>query len=325
MYKSLKELTPFLRGCCGFWDVDGKSAPMRFTPSQLDYFKSIADKKFFNISACSAGISLAFLTDAREIAFDYSIGDITYVTNSGIDIYENRVFAAHFAINKGDKDIRISYSIKSAEPCEIEIHFPGGVHFFPYNFSLGNISPLPRKDKLALFYGSSSTQSAYISHPSFSWPEIIARFLDAEYINRGTGSYYYDAESLPEKSDCKPDYVFIMYGGNDILLFPTIEDALREAKSFIQKAASLYPSAKIMVLSPEYMRKEPMDEKMRNDLEQYCAALPALCDTCSCTFLSTKELIPDLASLFLDDDVHFNEAGMGQFTCNLMNKLKSII
>ena len=73
------------------------------------------------------------------------------------------------------------------------------------------------------------------------------------------------------------------------------------------------------------MRKEPMDEKMRNDLEQYCAALPALCDTCSCTFLSTKELIPDLASLFLDDDVHFNEAGMGQFTCNLMNKLKSII
>lgn len=116
-----------------------------------------------------------------------------------------------------------------------------------------------------------------------------------------------------------------MYGGNDILLFPSMDDALQEAEKFIKKACDLYPSAKILVLSPEYMRKEPMDDNMRNNLETYSAQLPALCNACGCTFLSTKELIPDLASLFLDDDVHFNVAGMGQFTGNLMNKLKTII
>ena len=325
MYKSLKELHPYLRGCCGFTDIDGQIAPVRFDTDRLDYLKNIGDGKFFNIASCSAGISLAFSTDADEISFDYSIGEITYVTNSGIDIYENGIFSAHFPMNKGDTDVHISYTVKSAERCEIEIYFPGGVIFFPYNFSLGDISPLPRRSKLALFYGSSSTQSAYVSYPSFSWPEATARFLDAEYINRGIGSYYYDAGSLPEKSDCNPDYVFIMYGGNDILLFPTIDDALQEAEKFIKKACALYPAAKTLVLSPEYMRKEPMDDNMRKNLEAYSAQLPALCNSFGCTFLSTKELIPDLASLFLDDNVHFNVAGMGQFTSNLMNKLKDII
>ena len=116
-----------------------------------------------------------------------------------------------------------------------------------------------------------------------------------------------------------------MYGGNDILLFPTIDDALQEAEKFIKKACALYPAAKTLVLSPEYMRKEPMDDNMRKNLEAYSAQLPALCNSFGCTFLSTKELIPDLASLFLDDNVHFNVAGMGQFTSNLMNKLKDII
>ncbi len=93
MYKSLNELSPYLRGCCGFTDIDGKLAPVRFNSEQLDYLKNIGTGKFFNIAACSAGISLAFSTDAKKISFDYSIGEITYVTNSGIDIYMKTAFS----------------------------------------------------------------------------------------------------------------------------------------------------------------------------------------------------------------------------------------
>ncbi len=62
MYTSLKELMPFLRGCCDFLDIDGKTAPMRFKSEQLEYMKTIGDGKYFNISACPAGIPLAFPT-----------------------------------------------------------------------------------------------------------------------------------------------------------------------------------------------------------------------------------------------------------------------
>ena len=312
----------FLHGCCGTYTLDGCTGFSRFTPDQLAYYGSRSDTDFVR-SHAPAGIFLECVTDEPVISLTYRLyGDRGwYVMNSGIDVEENGVFAAHFSVDPAEKgNVTVSYVRKSREPSVIRIWFPNGCVFLPVEFRLGNAQPTPRKEPKILFYGDSITQSAYIPTPSLSWFVPVAEHFQTGYLNRGIGSMIFDKDSLPAEPDCRPERIFIEYGGNDLGKIPDNDTALAAAEAWLERLCVLYPDAEKYTILPDFFPEE--SENILRRLDDYCRELTALCRVRGITVFSGKPLIPALPALFCSDHVHFNEAGSAIFANRLLNAVR---
>ena len=273
---SVDSLGSILHGCCGFFDIDGRTTPVRFLPEQLEFYRTRHPDRYNAALAC-AGLYLEFTTDAEEISFDYSTTG-SYVTISGIDVYENGEFMLNTGkIEENVDNAHFSYKRKSSVRSTIKIYFPAGVRFFPCNFCLGDAQPVPKRDGFIMFYGDSITQSAYINTPSLTFAELVADSLGCEYLNRGVGSFIFDAGSLPSEPDCSPSHVFVEYGLNDLGQFDTLEVSYAAADAYIAKLKKLYPRAKIHFILPNFTPKETDSETIRTKLCPYTENLAAIC------------------------------------------------
>lgn len=312
----------FLHGCCGTYDLDGCTGFSRFTPEQLDYYSRRSDADFVR-SRAPAGIYLECVTDEPVISLTYRLyGEKGwYVMNSGIDVEENGVFAEHFSVDPAEKgNVTVSYARKSREPSVIRIWFPNGCVFLPVDFHPGNAQPTPRKETKILFYGDSITQSAYIPTPSLSWFVPAAETLGGGYLNRGIGSMVFDRDSLPAEADCRPEMIFIEYGGNDLGKTPGNDTALAAAEAWLDRLCVLYPDAEKYTILPDFFPEE--SEAILRRLDEYCRELTGLCLARGITVFSGKPLIPALPALFCGDHVHFNEAGSAVFANRLLNAVR---
>lgn len=309
----------FLHGCCGTYDLDGCTGFSRFTPDQLAYYSRRSDADFVR-SHAPAGIFLECVTDEPVISLTYRLyGEKGwYVMNSGIDVEENGVFAAHFSVDPAEKgNVTVSYARKSREPSVIRIWFPNGCVFLPVDFHPGNAQPTPRKETKILFYGDSITQSAYIPTPSLSWFVPAAETLGGGYLNRGIGSMVFDRDSLPAEADCRPEMIFIEYGGNDLGKTPGNDTALAAAEAWLDRLCVLYPDAEKYTILPDFFPEE--SEAILRRLDEYCRELTGFCLARGITVFSGKPLIPALPALFCGDHVHFSEAGSAVFANRLLN------
>lgn len=316
---SIKDISSLLRGVFGFYDNNGMTIPTRFTPEQLKFYENSFPERY-PAALGLAGIVLEFKTDAEEISFVYSTGD-TYVTNSGIDIYEDGVFQENLTVEEKKSNIRVTYTRKCKNASEIKIYFPAGVAFYPSNFCLGNATPLPKKEKNILFYGDSITQSAYIPTRSICWCEFVADSLNANYINRGVGSFVAHPGSLPSEPDCSPDYIFVEYGLNDLYLY-SLSEALDMIDEYLKKIKSLYTKSKIYVITPNFTPKDTELDQIRNNIDEYCEKLAAIAQKYNLNIIHGNKLIPDLNVMFWSDHVHLSEAGAAVFAHNVVKYMK---
>lgn len=315
---SIKDVSSLLHGYFDFIERDGFTLPVRFSKETLAFIEKNHPDRYV-ASLCCAGMHLSFTTDAEEISFDYTVDSKSYVNNSGIDIYEDDVFTAHYDVDPENiENIHVSYKRKNTQRSKIVIFYPSGSTFYMYNITLGNAEPTPRRSKLALFYGDSITQSSYIHTPSLSWAEYVAEALDAEQLNRGIGSFIFSPGSLPETTDCNADYVFTEYGLNDFIQFESIDDALAAADEFVKKLTALYKKAKIYVIAPSFTRKNSDIEAINVNLFPYSDALVKICEKHSVKFIDGNKLLPDITEVFWEDQIHLNEAGSAIFAYNIL-------
>ena len=313
----------FLHGCCGTYELDGCTGFSRFTPEQLAYYGSRSDMDFVR-SRAPAGIYLECVTDEPEISVTYRLYREKgwYVMNSGIDVFENGVFAAHFAVNSAENGcVTVSYARRVREPSVIRIYFPNGCVFLPVDFRLGQAVPTAETKPEILFYGDSITQSAYIPNPSLSWFVPVAEHLESGWLNRGIGSMIFDRDSLPAESDGRPERIFIEYGGNDLGKTPDNDTALAAAEAWLDRLCLLYPDARKYTLLPDFFPEE--SEAVLRRLDGYCRGLSDLCRSRGIAVFSGKPLIPALPALFCEDHVHFSEAGSAVFANRLLYAVRN--
>lgn len=309
-----------LHGCCGTYSLDGYTGFSRFTPDSLAFYSERSDADFVR-SHAMAGIYLECVTDAPEISFTCRLyrDKGFYVMNSGIDLWENGVFAAHRSVDPAETgDVTVTYRRKRREPSRIRLVFPNGCVLLPLEFRLGDARPTAKHDRTILFYGDSITQSAYIPNPSLSWYHPVADHLEAEYVNRGIGSMIFDEASLPRETDCRPDRIFIEYGANDLGKTPDNETALKAADAWMKKLCRLYPEAEKYVLLPDFFPEEGESEAILRRRDSYCEGLTAIGHSHVMHVLSGQPLIPALPSMYCADLVHFNEAGSAVFANRLL-------
>ena len=315
-----------LHGCCGTYRLDGYTGFSRFTPEQLAYYSERSDADFVR-SHAMAGIYLECVTDAPELSFTYRLYREKgfYVMNSGIDLWENGVFAAHRAVDPSETgDVTVTYRRRTREPSVIRLVFPNGCVLHPLDFRLGEARPTGKRDRSILFYGDSITQSAYIPNPSLSWYPPVADGLDAEYVNRGIGSMIFDEASLPAAVDGSPDWIFIEYGANDLGKTPDNDTALAAADAWMKKLCRLCPDAEKYLLLPDFFPEEGESEAILRRKDAYCGGLSSVGRSHGIAVLSGKPLIPALPVLYCSDLVHFNEAGSAVFADRLGNTLRRL-
>ena len=94
--------------CFSVREQAGKFCPTRFTARQINALEAL-NPAFGRIARCSAGVSVAFYTDAAEISFDYSYSPL-YTPFGGFDIFENGVLCKNISLPESACTDRLTYT-----------------------------------------------------------------------------------------------------------------------------------------------------------------------------------------------------------------------
>ena len=320
--KEIQEIAPLLVGSCGFCELNGYTLPTRFTSEQLDFYSGRSDYDFTR-SHSPTGIRLDFTTDAESVSFDFLITGVPYVATSGLDVREDGVFCDHLTLSAKERDKvqHYAYTRRKKERSRLTIDLPHGLIFIPFHFDLGDARPVRQPDKLALFYGDSITHSAYIPTPSVSWTGMTAEALHARELNRGIGSFFFCRDSLPKEADCRPDYLFVEYGFNDLALFdaPTRRE---NAEAYLGRLKELYPDASVWVITTDFGEGAGKTPEAREIRHAYCDEVEEIAQTRGMSVLRGERLVPTLPVFFVSDFVHLSEAGSGVFAHNIVKYME---
>jgi len=317
IYKNLKEAAALLVGHCGFDEIENVGpVAVRFTPDQLKFYASHSDTDYLR-SHSMTGVSLRFATDAAKIGFDYRFVG-AYCISSGIDIYEDGVLCENVALKKTEETVSVEYTVKNPGCADIEIHFPHGTVIVPLNLDIGNARPKGSPEKLALFYGDSITQAAYTTTPSLTWTTYVAESIGARELNRGIGSFYFNVDSLPDSTDCIPDWLFIEYGFNDLAKFSDDDYIMEIAEKYLKRINVLYPSAKKYIITTEFGKGAAATDEAFARRHAYCRRLEKLAAELGIRVINGSKLVPTMPVMFAADFVHLSEAGCAVFAHNLV-------
>jgi len=168
-----------------------------------------ANRNLLSLAKMTAGGRLRFVTNSPFIALKASLPAFTpmphmSITGShGFSVYSDGVFQSRYSPKFKDfHDISGNYLkeriyfiekknlLKSNKSRVIDIYFPlyGGVAELYVGVAPDSViecAPPYKYKKPLLFYGSSITQGACVSRPGNDYISILARKLDADYINLG--------------------------------------------------------------------------------------------------------------------------------------------
>jgi len=303
---------------------NGAYRPTRFTDRQLDALEAL-NPSFRNLGRCSAGVSLAMVTDAEVISFTYTYTPL-YTRVGGFDVYENGILYKTIPLPTEACTDTFTYRKESAGETSIEIFLPHNAEMILSDFSLGNWRPIaPADGKMILWLGDSITQCAYISTPSLNYAGLTSRAIGADYLNRGVGSLFYDATELDEADTVKPDIIVVELGANDlvkhdggkvvtadgIVQFSTGEDVpmlIGNARAYLEKLKKIFPQATIYVQSILYAAAEKSEERLNTQWE-YVAALKALTDALGLSYIDAWALTPHIRDAHAGDGIHLSALG----------------
>ncbi len=233
-------------------DNDGACLPLRFTPSQIEYYGKI---EIFRIrSECCAGICLRVRTDAEEIGLDFSYeqGARGYY-GLAVEKDGNLIHQFH---SPQQMNGRMSVSVplgKDDEPREITIYLsqirPVRIHAVTVadGCVAEAVTPAPKK---LLCLGDSITQGMSSAIPAVTYATALSRILKMDILNQAVGGHYYDADSLDATIDYKPDLITVAYGTNDWTGNVREQTIRSNVTSYLQKLAQIFPAVKTVVITP---------------------------------------------------------------------------
>lgn len=205
----------------------------------------------------------------------------------------------------------------------VEIYFPWSRRTFISDLVLRSATfaePI-RRTRSMLCFGDSITQGYDAIYPSLSYVESIARFFDADPVNKGIGGDRFFPELLRERDAFDPDLVTVAYGSND-WRHKAPDDARADATAFLRRLSELYPSARVFAVTPIW-RDDPaslsafgedvscMDKLIRDA----CAGLPNV------SVIAGQPLVPHLPEFYSDRRLHPNDLGFGIYAQNLQRAI----
>lgn len=311
-------------------EQDGQSIGLfRFTKQQETLYKEKSWPSFYQRTFATAGVTLEFCTDSENLALsvevsvgcgyrwfvhsvfvdDKRIGELAgFVPEGGSAAAEGK-----FTLGKGMKRVRIVFPWSEVSRIKCLVLDEGA-----------QVIPIPKK-RTMLIFGDSITQGYTTWLPENSYASQIARFLDADAVNKGIGGAGYWPELASTQDGFQPDMILVAYGAND-WTSNTEAEFVENSKAFCMHLRQNYPKAKIFVLSPIWTSTREAKKHERWPFENLVAhsqTLPALVD--NLVVIDGTDFVPYDQACFAEDRVHPNDVGFTYYARNLQKRLAEIL
>ncbi|MBO5868733.1 MAG: hypothetical protein J6Q54_07495 [Oscillospiraceae bacterium] len=343
MKLTLEQLKEITCGAARILPEDGGFRFWRFTAHQEELYSQLRPvigkiKNYHPTSTSSSGIRFAFRTDSTKLRLQADVKRASPRTFFSFDVWVDGAFFAAMD-NFGENPYpwgapktpyplgvhRWEIALPAGEKL-VEVYFPWSVCPVIQEVALdagASLTPVKRS-KTYLAFGDSITQGYDILRPSNHYVTGLARYLDADVINKGVGGEIFFPALGDSPDPVEPDYITIAYGTNDMTLTDCtdIEDRCRAFCCGIRKH---YPSAKLFLITPVWRTTWQSDinfdtfPNVEEKLRRAVADIPGL------VVLRGFDLIPQDETILSDKQTHPTDKGFAYYYENLCKKLEAYL
>ena len=179
---------------CGEFEIFGLANCEEYTRIKECYTKNFSEG-VKNLAKCTAGGRIRFKTNSPYIVLKGVVSPydapqhMTRITRCGFSVYDRNVFKRSLAPEiSGNCEFENIYYFRDNNEHDVTIYLPlyGGVE--KIYIGLKNDAYIKKSNpygKKIMYYGSSITQGGCASRPGNSYPSIISRKLNTDYVNLG--------------------------------------------------------------------------------------------------------------------------------------------
>ena len=321
MELTLEALQRITTGTVSITKEQGWFCFRRFARAPEVYFPD--DASFQAKVTATASVKLDFITDARQLEFQYRA---TRASTRGIfffDLYINDALVATHGCMDADEQVDGSFSHPLPEgENRVTLYFPNLYNMMLRDISLVDASVLlpPDYTYTMICYGDSITQGYDAPHPSFSYANRLAFSLNASMINKGIGGDVFHPEMVDD--DLTPGIVTVALGTND-WTHTEYDVFLRNSAAFLHRVLAFYPQAQVFVITPIWRREHKQItacgkfENIAIALKNLCRGLPGV------QVIDGMSLAPNVPELLVDH-AHPGDLGHVLYGANLSTKIMQI-
>lgn len=306
----------------------------RYTREQEKLYED-TNVEFFYKSQATAGIKLVFRTNSTCLNFKTKIELKRSRQYFSIDVFVNgeavgyidsfddienmdnyvsaklirRDYEKEFQLGNGEKLVHI-YLPWAVQPIIEEISLDDGAF----------IEPVKAK-KTLLAFGDSITQGYDALRPSNSYIARLARYLEADEVNKAIGGECIFPALAEAKDDFEPDYITVAFGTNDWSK-KSREVFQLNSKVFYQALRKNYPNTPIYALTPIWRADQHNDVEfgLFEDVEK--EIFEAVKGIENLKVIRGYDLVPKDTSYFADLKVHPNDKGFEEYFESLKKEIK---
>lgn len=292
--------------------------------------KETVRRQVWNLSHCSAGMRIRFVTDAKNIQVRWTLTKKSLAMPhmpatgvSGIDLYaRDKAGKLRFCANGSPKKLSNQASFSLPASTEYVLYLPlyNGLKSIelglPKDEQLSKI-PCPPTSESIVFYGTSITQGACASRPGMAATTITSRELSTQVINLGfSGNGKMEIEMAELLSELDPA-IYVL----DCLWNMTPQLVSERAEPFIIRLRKTRPTTPIILVEDSSFRGLPSEKG--NILREIFTKLIKQDDK-NLYFLPNKNMLgQDFDGTV--DGIHPNDLGMARQAAVFIQCLKPIL
>ena len=244
------------------WFEQDKPVLRRLPARSKDTFRAAV----WSLAQHPSGGRLRFRTDALTIGIvaknpdTTSMPHMTSIGQSGFDIYVGEDFLGSAAPDKDGRIVKEWTVGKSNALRDITIYLPlyKGVTIEEITLDPKARLELPKPfavKKPVVYYGSSITQGGCASNPGMSFPAILGRWTDSDFVNLGfSGSGLGDTSVAVAMTEIDSACYVLDYWAN-----PTASQFQATLPGFVDVLRKKHPKAPIIIPGPFYNTGEALE------------------------------------------------------------------
>ena len=324
----LSTVAAFARGIVNSVETENGLRFERFDAETLAYYEKLGAGRY-DRACCSAGVTLAFRTDSRQLALTL---DLTTQVRaySFADVCVDGLFVASAGAADGPARIELQAALPGERGAmrSVAVHLPHCRQAIVRTMAVddGARCEADEARPLLLALGDSITQGMNAHHPALAYATVMARTLGMTLLNQGVGGHVFDVDGLCAPPDPVPDLVTVAYGINDWNRGCDIA----AARPWLARVRAWHPETPVFVFEPIWAGREGMDvnpgpnaagrtlAECRGELGAIVNEHPGIIR------IGSDRFLPAVAA-FLSDGVHPNDAGHVVYGLNAANMIREIL
>ena len=322
MELTLETLQHITTGAVSVTQEDGWFCFHRFSQNPKVYFE---DAGFQAKVTATASVTLDFITDARQLSFQYQATRASSRSLFFFDLYVNDVLVTTHGCADAGEYLRGEFcrSLPAGEN-HIRLYFSNLYAIQLKDISLEGATQLrpAHHSRSMICFGDSITQGYDAVHPSLTYANRLAFSLNAKMINKGIGGDIFHPE-LIDDSDLNPDIVTVGYGTND-WAHSDRSTFLHNAETFLTRVRRFYPEAQVFVITPIW-RTDCDRITDCGKFEDVAAALKTICRSLSNVHIIDGLSLAAHTGQMLTDHVHPDDLGHFLYGTALSTKVTALL